>query len=521
MFGQKSGGENPGVGLSFGQSLTNQPQQSVSSPFASFSTPSKPSDSAGSSAGQTSNLFGQIPGNTGSNLFQSTSNPGPSAPGPSSTPTTKPGTGISFFGSTTPAGPPPSSSVGTKGPPSLGPPATGQGSTGWSFGSSQPPESSTGALTSQAQGSSLQSTAIPSGGGGIFGDVGKSQGTSATAPAASTGAPTLFPTLTTQTPGTSKPPPLFSPVSASGNGSNSSGNPAGTFNFLKPQPTTSTASEKPSTAAPSGVFSNLNTKSTSEAPGSSSATSSNTLFGNLVSQKAPKGSTAASSAPSGGPFASVGTGQQAGSKGTATTTGQTQGPSLSSLFSNSASAATSGTAQGGQAQSSEPGPTPSIFGSIGNNAASSAPSQSSQTATAGLTDSTKVDGTATLGASTSGPLPAAQSRLKNKSMDEIITRWASDLSKYQKEFQKQSEKVAAWDRLLMDNSETIQKLYGNTLEAERATAEVERQITAVENDQVELEVFLDRYETEVDRMISSQVGPGDSHIGPDSERERT
>lgn len=72
--------------------------------------------------------------------------------------------------------------------------------------------------------------------------------------------------------------------------------------------------------------------------------------------------------------------------------------------------------------------------------------------------------------------------------------------------------------MLVENSEKIQKLYGSTLEAERATAEVERQITAVENDQDELESWLDRYEEKVDQMIANA---GDSLHGPDLERERT
>ena len=129
--------------------------------------------------------------------------------------------------------------------------------------------------------------------------------------------------------------------------------------------------------------------------------------------------------------------------------------------------------------------------------------------------------TTNIGTSTSGPPPPAQSRLKNKSMDEIITRWASDLSKYQKEFQKQAEKVAAWDRMLVENSDKIQKLYGNTLEAERATSEVEWQLSAVENDQAELSHWLDHYEGEVDQMIANQIGPGESLQGADQERERT
>lgn len=120
-----------------------------------------------------------------------------------------------------------------------------------------------------------------------------------------------------------------------------------------------------------------------------------------------------------------------------------------------------------------------------------------------------------------GPAPPPQSRLKNKSMDDIINRWASDLSKYQKEFQAQAEKVAQWDRMLVENSDRIQRLYGSTLEAERATSEVERQLTAVENDQAELELWLDHYEKEVDSMIANQVGQGESISGPDQERERT
>jgi nuclear pore complex protein Nup62 len=106
-------------------------------------------------------------------------------------------------------------------------------------------------------------------------------------------------------------------------------------------------------------------------------------------------------------------------------------------------------------------------------------------------------------------------------MDEIITRWATDLSKYQKEFQGQATKVAKWDRILVENSDKVQSLYGKTLEAERATVEVERQLAAVENDQSELEYWLDHYEKQVDEMTTNQVGSGDSLTGPDQERERT
>ncbi len=119
-----------------------------------------------------------------------------------------------------------------------------------------------------------------------------------------------------------------------------------------------------------------------------------------------------------------------------------------------------------------------------------------------------------------GP-PSQLPRLKNKTMDEIISRWATDLDKYQKEFKSQAEKVLAWDKMLVQNGEKIQKLYLDTYEAERASNEIDRQLQSVESQQEELVLWLDRYEKEVDDMISKQVGQGEQLAGPDQERERT
>lgn len=125
-----------------------------------------------------------------------------------------------------------------------------------------------------------------------------------------------------------------------------------------------------------------------------------------------------------------------------------------------------------------------------------------------------------MSASTMGP-PSQMPRLKNKTMDEIITRWATDLQKYQKEFKDQATKVADWDRLLVENGEKIQKLYLSTHEAEKASNEIDRQLQAVESQQAELELYLDRYEKEVDEMWSKQIGSSEQLGGPDQERERT
>lgn len=151
--------------------------------------------------------------------------------------------------------------------------------------------------------------------------------------------------------------------------------------------------------------------------------------------------------------------------------------------------------------------------------AASAPQPAANT-TGAINASTSTAPNAAMAASTAGP-PAQHSRLKNKTMDEIIARWASDLSKYQKEFHDQASKVAQWDRLLVDNGAKIQTLYNSAYEAERASAEIERQISTVESQQDELSAWLDKYEAEVDEMHAKQVGSGDVLSGPDQERERT
>lgn len=108
-------------------------------------------------------------------------------------------------------------------------------------------------------------------------------------------------------------------------------------------------------------------------------------------------------------------------------------------------------------------------------------------------------------------------------MDEIITRWAADLSKYQKEFQSQAETVAKWDRELVENTDKVRQLYSKTFQAERDAAEVERQLTMMEENQQELDSYLDRYEKEIENLMKMHgvSGKSDGLRGSDQERERT
>jgi len=103
-------------------------------------------------------------------------------------------------------------------------------------------------------------------------------------------------------------------------------------------------------------------------------------------------------------------------------------------------------------------------------------------------------------------------------MDDILTRWASDLATHQKTFQRQAEQVAIWDNALVANSEKIAKLYQKTIFAERDSAEVEKNLAAIEGRQEELGSWLDRYERDVEELEGKLMPEG--VVGSvDAERE--
>ncbi|MCJ1378880.1 Nucleoporin-62 C-terminal-like protein [Xylographa soralifera] len=509
LFGGSASTSEPaplfGGGGSSGGNLfgaTNKP-----SSFGLFSTPSKPSEAPNTGSVQNAGIFGGGPATSNANLFGNTGGTSSISSQPeSSTPAAgKPGSAFSFGGvSTTPAGPPPAGSVAQ---------GTAIGS-GINFGN-------IGGATSQST--------IPA-----ITTLGSNTSTFGGAPQAKTS--NLF-----------GKPPTSSGSSSSGQNNSSSFNLSSqNTSLFGSTPTTSSGSLLGAMSPPmfpkSGILQGSDNQ-VSQAPSSSTF-----FFPTLGGQKplgqfsAPSSSTsgvtfnlpAFSSAQSSTPAAPGGTTSSAsnlfGSMGGAPISSPiSTGPSSSSVAPTSTTASTS-TGLFGASNAPLGGvnkPPEGASSALGNgncSSAAEAPSATNQpsgnpAAAATGSDTNRLN--TNLGTSTSGPRPPAQSRLKNKSMDEIITRWASDLSKYQKEFQRQAMKVSEWDRMLVDNSEKIQKLYGSTLEAERATVEVERQLSVVENDQGELEYWLDHYERQVDELIATQIGQGDTIQGPDQERERT
>ena len=76
---------------------------------------------------------------------------------------------------------------------------------------------------------------------------------------------------------------------------------------------------------------------------------------------------------------------------------------------------------------------------------------------------------------------------------------------------------------MVENSDKVRGLYSKTFQAERDAAEVERQLTMMEENQQELDSYLDRYEKEIDNLMKMHGvgGRSDGLRGPDQERERT
>ncbi|KAJ5921384.1 hypothetical protein N7466_009710 [Penicillium verhagenii] len=478
LFG--SGTTNTTSGnASFGSNATSSSQKfsfgGAQPSFAGSSTPAK-TETATPNTTAGAGLFG---GAGGSSAFGSSNTPGPS-------------TG-SLFGtnSTTPAGPPPAAKAplfgvnagSTNAPSNTTPAAAPPQATGGLFGPA-PTASATSKL-------SFASTPAA---GGLFAPKPAESSTPATTTADSTPKPSMFGTTT---PATGAAPnsqgTLFKMPSAGGDaaakpslfgGAPATANTGATLPSLGAPAASSAAPQKSLFPSLGGNTSSATPSSTPAAPAAAPAPATG-LFAPKPATSTTQGATATTSTPA--------------------ATSATPAP-LGGLFSKPATST----------PSTQPVATTTIGASADKTtAAAAAPST---TATAGAPAGT---GAAALGQSTTGPAPPAQSRLKNKTMDEIITRWATDLTKYQKEFREQAEKVAEWDRMLVENGTKVQKLYGSTVDAERATQEVERQLASVEGQQDELSSWLDRYEREVDELVSKQGSPNENISGPDQERERT
>ncbi|SLM36815.1 nucleoporin nsp1 [Lasallia pustulata] len=538
-------GTGQSSGFDFGKAPGSEASNSTTL-FSSLATPNKPSDS--SSSGQTpkTSLFGSALSAGGTSAFGNpASNPTSSSQAGNITPAATKTSGAFPFGnpSTTPAGPPPSGTTSAAPPFNFNKPQEQKSSLFKNQNAAQTSgkeDASTGAPSNSFTGFSQPAS------GGFFGFTKPAEASSAASaaqpsknifgPSTSSPGSNLFGSKASTQPGDGFFAKLSKPQDKSGDSSSTPNTGSTTPAIAATPQTQGQADAKSSNLFSATTGQNSNTTAATQA-------SSNPLFGSLSTQPSSKPTF---NLPSATPATS---GQDAGAKNATSANGappnlfgilggaapssaasSSATPAFGGLFSNlnkpADNAADTATKPSTNPTSSPStsvasGPKPTLFGVTTTAAGSDAKPQPAKQGSTVTTAEGATASTTNLGTSTAGPAPPAQSRLKNKSMDEIITRWASDLSKYQKEFQAQAEKVAGWDRMLVENSEKIQKLYGSTLEAERATSEVERQLSAVESNQEELACWLDHYEAQVDQLMSQQLGQGEALQGPDQDRERT
>ncbi|KAI9053590.1 hypothetical protein LZ554_002544 [Drepanopeziza brunnea f. sp. 'monogermtubi'] len=556
-FGSTPGSSTPGTASPFGASQTAATSKPAATGglFGTTTGGSALGMFGSSTAGATPSIFGQTPA----------SNPGSGTPTPSlgGTPT---GGGAGLFsglatGGSGTAGGMFGGGAGASNTPSLGGPG------GFQFGQNKDGKASTTAVTENKASSSGLSFGSNFGSNAANKPASSSFFTSTPPANATTPSKPLFNIANSTTPAGPPPTDKQAPKSLFGAGgqssfggfgtsktSDSTSTPASTNSLFPPAGATSGPSNLLKTAAPatSGTgtaltpapasqtskspFSFPGTNTPASTPGTQTSSTTSAPAGSLFS-KAP----ASGAAPSlFGPKPTTTSGASSNLFGAAATTTTAPSSSTPSMFTGLKGTAPAATSSAASAPGTTAPAIPSLFAGtqptstpsttapatgldagLSGNAGSGAGLAGTLNGggSAGQGAST-TGGAATLGASTSGPAPQA-SRLKNKTMDDIITRWASDLSKYQKEFQEQAEKVAAWDRLMVENGDKIQKLYLKTYDAEKQSTEIERQLANVESQQEELAIWLDRYEGEVDEMFQRQVGQGETLQGPDQERERT
>jgi nuclear pore complex protein Nup62 len=114
--------------------------------------------------------------------------------------------------------------------------------------------------------------------------------------------------------------------------------------------------------------------------------------------------------------------------------------------------------------------------------------------------------------------------LRGKTVDEIVTKWTTDLDNHVRDFNAHASEVASWDRALIQNGNNVRlyasktygvaellgmqlsALYNMVLAAEQEQNEIDQSLDHIEQHQRDLSATLDVYEKSAEEVLGGQGG---------------
>ncbi|VEU23524.1 DEKNAAC104701 [Brettanomyces naardenensis] len=96
-----------------------------------------------------------------------------------------------------------------------------------------------------------------------------------------------------------------------------------------------------------------------------------------------------------------------------------------------------------------------------------------------------------------------QISIDNKNLEDLINKWTNQLSSSSKVFGTYSDKIKAWDEVMVSSSEKISKLYSNSLKCEEKQNKIDQTLSYIEKQQEELDALLSGYERQSESLLAS------------------